>query len=188
MPLDSVVQEIYRKGDEQVQAIINEAKREAEKIIAEAEGKAKEILEKARKDGEKEAEALRRQEISSVRLEMKRELLNKQKVIIEAVFKSMEERIKNMDLDTKKKIYTTLLKRYATEGMVIYSNREDEDLVKSIIQELGLNARYGGNIECLGGIVIESVDGELRINLTFEELLNRLYEQKMSELSKMLFG
>jgi V/A-type H+-transporting ATPase subunit E len=188
MPLDSIVQEIYRKGEEQVQAIINEAKREAEKIIAEAEEKAKEILEKARKDGEKEAEALRRQEISSVRLEMKRQLLNKQREVLEAVFKAVEERIKNMDLDTKKKIYTALLKQNAVEGMVVCSNKDDEDLIKSIIQELGLNARYGGNIDCLGGVVIESADGEFRVNLTFEELLNQLYEQKMSELSKMLFG
>ncbi len=188
MPLDSVVQEIYRKGEEQVQAIISEANKEAEKIIKEAEEKAKEILERARVEGEKEAEALRRQEISSVRLEMKRELLNKQREILEAVFKAVEERIKGMDPETKKKVYTALLRKYAMEGMVVYSNKEDEDLVKSLIQELGLNAKYGGNVECLGGVVIESSDGELRINLTFEELLNQLYEQKMSELSKMLFG
>jgi len=188
MPLDNVVQEIYKKGEEQVQAIISKAKEEAEKIIAEAEEKAKEILEKARIEGEKEAEALRRQELSSVRLEMKRLLLNKQKEVLEAVFESVKERIKNMDAETKKKVYTALLKNYAIEGMVVYSNRDDEDLVKSIIQELGLNARYGGNIDCLGGVIIESADGELRVNLTFEELLNQLYEQKMSELSKMLFG
>jgi len=188
MPLDNIVQEIYKKGEEQVQAIISEAKSEAEKIIKEAEEKAKEILEKARKEGEKEAEALRRQEISSVRLEMKRELLNKQREVLEAVFKAVEERVKNMDLETKKKIYSALLKQYAIDNMVIYSNKDDEDLIKSLIQELGLNAKYGGNIECLGGVVIESSDGEVRINLTFEELLNQLYEQKMSELSKMLFG
>jgi len=188
MPLDSVVQEIYKKGEEQAQSIINEAKKEAERIIAEAEEKVKEILERARIEGQREAEALRRQELSSVRLEMKRKLLNKQREVLEAVFQSVRERIKGMDLETKKKVYTALLKNHAIEGMVVYSNREDEDLVKSIIQELGLNARYGGNIECLGGVVIESSEGELRVNLTFEELLNQLYEQKMSELSKMLFG
>ncbi len=188
MPLDGVIQEIYREGEEKVQRIISEAKSEADRIIKEGEEKAKEILEKARRDGEKEAEALRRQELSSVRLEMKRLLLNKQREILEEVFKAVEERVKNIDLETKKRIYTALLKNHAMDNMVIYSNKDDEDLVKSIIQELGLNARYGGNVECLGGFIIESADGEIRINLTFEELLNQLYEQKMSEISKMLFG
>ncbi len=188
MPLDSVVQEIYKRGEEEAKKIVEEAKKEAERIIAEAEEKVKDILEKARIEGQKEAEALRRQELSSARLEMKRKLLNKQREILEAVFQSVKERIKGMDLETKKRIYTSLIKNHASEGVVIYSNREDEDLVKSIIQELGINAKYGGNIECLGGIIIESPEGELRVNLTFEELLNQLYEQKVSELSKMLFG
>jgi len=188
MALESVINEIYKKGDQEVQKIKEEAEKEAERIIAEAKEKAEEILRKAKEDAEKEAERLRRQEISSVKLEMKRQMLNKQKEILEAVFETLKQRLQDMDLETKKKIVTALLKNYATSGMIVYSNKKDEDLVKSIIQELQLDVKYGGNIECLGGVVLESEDGDVRLNLTFDELLNQLYEQKMSEVAKILFG
>jgi len=188
MALESIIQEIYKKGEEEIQRIRQDAQREVEKIIAEAKEKAEEILAKAKEDGEKEADRLRRQEISSVKLEMKRLMLNKQKEILEAVFESLRQRLKEMDIETKRKIVMALIKANAMPGMVIYSSREDEDLVKSIIQELGLDLRYGGHIECLGGIILETQDGEVRLNLTFDELLNQLYEQKISEVSKILFG
>jgi V/A-type H+-transporting ATPase subunit E len=186
--LESVINEIYKKGDQEVQRIKEEAEKEAEKIIAEAKGEADEILRRAKDEAEKEAERLRRQEISSVKLEMKRQMLNKQKEILEAVFEALKQRIQDMDLETKRKITTALLKNNANAGMVVYSNKKDEDMVKSIIQELQIDVKYGGNLECLGGVVLESEDGEVRLNLTFDELLNQLYEQKMSEVAKILFG
>ena len=188
MALESIIQEIYKKGEEEVRRIKEEAQKEAERIINEAKEKAEEILKKAREEAEREVERLRKQEISSVKLEMKRLMLNKQKEILGLVFESVKQRIKNMDIETKKKLLTSLIKNHANPGMVIYSNKEDEDLVKSIIQELGIELRYGGNIECLGGIILESQDGTIRLNLTFDELLKQLYDEKMSEVSKLLFG
>ncbi len=188
MALENVINEIYEKGKQEVQKIREEAEKEAEKIIAEAKAKAEEIIAKAKENAEKEAESLRRQEISSVKLEMKREMLNKQKEILDAVFESLKQRIQEMDIETRRKIIESLLKNNAQPGMIVYSNKNDEDLVKSIIQELKLDLKYGGNVDCLGGVILESEDGEVRLNLTFDELLNNLYEQKMSEVSKILFG
>ncbi len=188
MPLESVIDEIYKKGEKQVQKIRKKAEEEAEKIVAEAKERAQDILRKAREEAEKEAERIRRQEISSVKLEMKRLMLGKQKEILDAVFESLKRRIQDIDVETRRRMMTALIKSSVKPGMIIYSSRRDEDLVKSIIQELKLDVRYGGNIECLGGIVVESSDGEVRMNLTFDELLNRLYEEKLSEVSKILFG
>ena len=179
MPLESVIDEIYKKGEEQVQKIRKKAKEEAERIVAEAKEQAQDILRKAREDAEKEAERIRRQEISSVKLEMKRLMLGKQKEILDAVFESLKRRIQDIDVETRRRMMTALIKSSVKPGMVIYSSRREE---------LKLDVRYGGNIECLGGIVVESSDGEVRMNLTFDELLNRLYEEKLSEVSKILFG
>jgi V/A-type H+-transporting ATPase subunit E len=187
MALENVINEIYEKGRQEVQRIKEEAEKEAERIIAEAKEKAEEILRKAKEEGEKEAERLRRQEISSVKLEMKRQMLDVQKRILDGVFEALKQRIREMDVETRRKLTMVLLKS-AVPGMVVYSRKEDEDLVKSIIQEMKLDVKYGGYVECLGGVVLESEDGEVRLNLTFDELLNRLYEQKMGDVAKILFG
>jgi len=187
MPLDAVIEEIRKKGGEQVQAIKEEARKEADAIIAEAKSKAEEILARAKEAAEKEAERLRRQEISSVNLEMKRLLLNKRKEALEEVFKTVEDRVMKMDSETKKKLIENLIKKSAVSEAVVYSNKDDEPIVRGVISGMpGL--KYGGNIECKGGVILESPDGEVRVNLTFDDMLKQLYEDKMSEISKILFG
>jgi len=185
MALEVVVEEIRKKGSEQAKEILDNAKAEAEKIISEAKEKAEEILKKGRDEGESDAERLKKQEISSLNLEMKRLLLNKRKEVIEEVYKLVEEKVKSMSADEKKKLLNALITKNASEGSIIYSNKDDEPIVKEIIGE---NVKYGGNIDCIGGVIIESSDGVVRLNLTFDEMLKQLYEQKMGEVSKMLFG
>ncbi len=188
MPLDRVLQEIRQKGEEEVKRIKEEAEKEVERILSEAQAQAEEILKKAREEAEKEAEALRKQEISSVKLEMKRELLNKEKEVMEEVFNLLKQRIREMGKEERKKLIKKLLEKNASPGMLVYSRKDDEDIVKELIKELKLDLKYAGNIDCLGGIVLEDPSGEIRINLTFDEIIEQVYEQKMSEVSKILFG
>ncbi|RLI76383.1 V-type ATP synthase subunit E [Archaeoglobales archaeon] len=188
MPLESIIQEIYQKGEEQVKKLMEEAGKESEQIIAEAKAEAEEILKKAREEAEKEADRLRRQEVSSVNLEMKRLLLNKQKELLETVFELTRQKIKEMDAGEKKKLLEILLKKNAESGMVVYSNKDDEEVVKEVISGIDKDLKYGGNVNCLGGVILESPDREVRLNLTFDELLTQVYEQKMSDVSKILFG
>ncbi len=187
MPLEAVLEEIRKNGEEQVQQILEDAKKQAEEIIAEAKLEAEEIIKKAREDAEKEAERYKRQEISSVNLEMKRLMLNKRKEILEEVLNLVKDRIKKMDPEEKKRLLEKLIEKCELEEAIVYSNKDDENLVREVISSKK-GYRYGGNIDCLGGVIIESTDGEVRINLTFDDLLAQVYENKMSEVSKILFG
>ncbi|AGK62149.1 Archaeal/vacuolar-type H+-ATPase subunit E [Archaeoglobus sulfaticallidus PM70-1] len=182
MPLEPVIEEIVKKGQQRVSEIKSEAEKEVEKIVVEAEEKAKEILKKARDTAENEVERLRKQEISSINLEMKREELNRRKEVLEAVYEKLVEKVKSMDKEEKKKLMEKLLKANEKEGYRVYSNKEDEEIVKSISK-----MEYAGNIECIGGVVLESADGQFRINLTFDEMLSTLFESKMKEVSEILF-
>ncbi len=187
MALEVLIEEINKKGEEEVRKIKAEAEKEAERIIAEAKEKAEDIIKKAKEDAEKEAEMLRRQEISSVNLEMKRLMLNKRKEVLEEVFKLVEDRIRKMDPEEKKRLLEKLIDSCELEEAVVYSNKDDESIVREIISGRK-GYRYGGHIDCLGGVILESTDGEVRINLTFDDLLAQVYESKMSEVSKILFG
>ncbi|MEM0332472.1 MAG: V-type ATP synthase subunit E [Archaeoglobaceae archaeon] len=188
MPLEPVLEEITRKGDELVKKILEEAESEAKSIIDSAKAEANEILRKAREEAEKEAEAIKRQEISSISLEMKRAKLNKQKEIIESVFNILRQRLKEMDQKNKIELLKKLIEKNAKPGMFVYSSKAEEKLVKDIIKNLKLDLKFAGNIECLGGIILEDPATKIRLNLTFDEFLVSLYEQKLSEVSKILFG
>jgi V/A-type H+-transporting ATPase subunit E len=165
-----------------VAEIKSEAEKEVEKIVEEAKEKAAEILKKTREAAESEAERLRKQEISSVNLEMKREELNRRKEVLEEVYAKLVEKVKAMPPEDKKKLAEKLLKENEQEGYRVYSNKDDEEMIKSLTK-----MPYAGNIDCIGGIVIESEDGQFRVNLTFDEMLATLYESKMKEVSEILF-
>jgi V/A-type H+-transporting ATPase subunit E len=188
MPLDNVIGEIYEKGKEQVENILKEAEKEAESIINEAKREAEEILRKAREEAEKEAQNLRKQEVSSVSLEMKRLYLNKQKELLESVFDLARQRIREMGESDRKKLLEELIAKNAQDGMAVYSREEDEKVVREILSRLDKKLEYGGNVNCLGGIILENSEEGIRINLTFDEILNQLFEQEMGEVSKILLG
>lgn len=188
MPLDAVLREIKIKGDEEVRKIEEETRKEVERIISEARAEAEAILKKAKEEAEREGEALRKQEISSLNLEMKRLMLAKQKEITDEVFKLLRKKIAEMDEKTRRSILKTLIEKNAKDNMNVYVRKEDEKMVKEIIKELKLSLKIAGNISALGGIVLEDPSGEVRINLTFDELLAQLYEKKLNEVAKTLFG
>ncbi|MFN3384287.1 MAG: V-type ATP synthase subunit E [Archaeoglobaceae archaeon] len=188
MPLETILKEITRKGEEEVRRIEEETRKEVDKIIKEAKAEAEAILKRAKEEAEKEGEALRKQEISSLNLELKRAMLAKQKEITEEVFKLLRKKVLEMDESTRKGILKTLITKNAKNGMKIFVRKEDETLVKVILKELKLNLTIAGNITALGGVILEDPSGEVRINLTFDELLSQLYEKKIGEVAKILFG
>ncbi|MCS7119064.1 MAG: V-type ATP synthase subunit E family protein [Archaeoglobaceae archaeon] len=188
MSLEAVLREITMKGNEEVKKIEEEAKKEVEKIILEAKTEAETLLKKAKEEAEKEGEALRKQEISSLNLEMKRLMLAKQKKITDEVFTLLKQKIVDMDEKTRKSILKAIIEKNAKHNMKLYVRKEDEKIVKEILKELKLSLKIAGNISVLGGIVLEDPGGEVRINLTFDELLIQLYEKRLNEVAKVLFG
>ncbi len=47
--------------------------------------------------------------------------------------------------------------------------------------------RFGGTIECSGGIVVESDDGMRRVDLRFETLLQDIWEDSVREIAEILW-
>jgi len=182
MGLEAVLDEIVKEGKEKLEKIKKEAETEVEEIIKSAEEQAREILDKAKKEAEKEVLMLKKQVLSSVRLELKREELRRKQEIMNEVFERLKERIKNMNTDSKRKILKELINKYEENGCKVYSRKEDKDIVKEITK-----MQYGGEIDCIGGIIIEKGDESYRINLIFDEIVKELYEGKIKEVHKILF-
>ncbi len=182
MGLETVLEEISKEGYEKIEKVKKETELEVKKIISNAEEKAKEIIEKAKSEAEREALLLRKRLLSGVRLELKREELRRKQEIFDEVFKKFKEKVKNMDEKTKREILEYLISKYEREGYIIYSRKEDKELVEKLT-----NMKYAGEINCLGGIIIEKEDGTHRINLVFDEIVKELYERRIKDVHRILF-
>ena len=51
-----------------------------------------------------------------------------------------------------------------------------------------INMPITPNLDIIGGVVVESKDGALRYDLTYETLAREVFSNHMKEVSRILFG
>ena len=69
------------------------------------------------------------------------------------------------------------------DGGFIYSNAQDSEVVK----QKGTRYQYAGTVNCAGGIIVESQDRSIRLNLTYESLFEDVWQDSLPEMAKILF-
>jgi V/A-type H+-transporting ATPase subunit E len=182
MALDTVVESVLATSKDKVTQINVEADQEVARMLNEARERAAEI--KSRKEAEvgHTTEAIERREISSANLEVKRSELNVHKDLMEKARIMLMEKIQNLPKKDNEAMIKKMLEPYDLKDMKVYSNKRDEAFVSS------LASIYGGNLDIIGGVVIESKDGALRYDLTYETLAREVFNNRMKEVSRILFG
>ena len=182
MALDAVVESVLATSKDKVAQINVGADQDVARILNEARERAAEI--KSRKEVEvgHATEAIERREISSANLEVKRSELNVHKDLLEQAKVKLFEKIQNLPKKDNESMLKKMLEPYNLKDMKVYSNKRDEAFVSS------LAPNYGGNLDIIGGVVIESKDGALRYDLTYETLAREVFNNRMKEVSGILFG
>ena len=182
MALDAVVEAVLATSKDKVAQITGEADQEVARILNEARERAAEI--KSRKEAEvgHTVEAIERREISSANLEVKRSELNVHKDLLEQARVKLLGKLENLPKKDNEAMLTKLLEPYDLKAMKVFSNKRDEAFVSS------LAPNYGGNLDIIGGAVVESSDGALRYDLTYETLAREVFSSRMKEVSRILFG
>ncbi len=182
MALDAVVEAVLATSKDKVAQITGEADQEVARILNEARERAAEI--KSRKEAEvgHTVEAIERREISSANLEVKRSELNVHKDLLEQARVKLLGKLESLPKKDNEAMLTKLLEPYDLKAMKVFSNKRDEAFISS------LAPNYGGNLDIIGGAVVESSDGALRYDLTYETLAREVFSSRMKEVSRILFG
>jgi len=182
MALDAVVEDIRATSKGEVDKINAEIEQEVARIRDEARERAAEIKSRKEAEADSAVEALERREISSAHLENKRGELTLHKELLEQTNLKLIESIAKLSDKDNEALIKKLLEPYDLTEMRVFSNKKDESLVSS------LAPNYGGNITTVGGVVVESNDGSMKYDHTYETLANELFSGSMKEISKVLFG
>lgn len=185
--------------------ILDEGRIEADSIIKKAEKEASAIREQGEKDLQRTLAELKEIRLSKVRMKYKRKKLDMEKEVIHRLWKSVGDKVANIDEATNKKMIKKLLHiaratpvfsicsiAYIDDDLCevptqrpfyIYSNAKDEKIIKKFS-----DLEYSGNIDCLGGIVAESEDRHWKINLKYDSILEEVFENSMKKVYKNLLG
>ncbi|AFK21932.1 V-type ATP synthase subunit E [Pyrococcus sp. ST04] len=192
-----IIQEINREAEQKIKYILEEAKKEAEKIKEEARKKAESRAEWILRKAKTQAELEKQRIIANARLEVRRKKLAVQEEYITKVIEEAKRRLAEMPEDEYFETIKTLLKDAISElgekRVRVTSNEKTLSLIASRIEEIkaeigDVAIELGNPIDTIGGVIVESEDGSIRIDNTFESRMERLENEIRAKVAKVLFG
>ncbi|BAA31105.1 V-type ATP synthase subunit E [Pyrococcus horikoshii] len=192
-----IIQEINKEAERKIEYILNEARQQAEKIKEEArrnaEAKAEWIIRRAKTQAELEKQRI----IANARLEVRRKRLAIQEEIISSVLEEVKRRLETMSEDEYFESVKALLKEAIKElnekKVRVMSNEKTLGLIASRIEEIkselgDVSIELGETVDTMGGVIVETEDGRIRIDNTFEARMERFEGEIRSTIAKVLFG
>ncbi len=189
--------------------VLGDAGKEAEALVTAAEKEAKEILRAAKEEADKnyliitdqlkaKAEAEKRRISSLTEIEARNQLLLTKEAMVDVAFDKAREEL--IDFASTKEYHAYLLKliekitkSMPSQRLVLFVNHKDKAwltqgnltrLTKRLQLELDLSDRTEN---CIGGCRIETADGKVSYDNTFENRLSELKSVLRLEVAKMLF-
>ncbi|GAB7010039.1 V-type ATP synthase subunit E [Halorubrum trueperi] len=190
MSLDTVVEDVRDEARARAEEIREAAESEADEIVAEAEADAERIREERLAEVDREIEQEREQTLSSAKLEAKQERLSARRDVLQDVYDDVESTIESLDGDRRRDLTETLLDATLAEfdddaDVAVYTRAADVDLVEDLVADR--NADVDGEIDCLGGVVAESDTSRVRVNNTFDSILESVWDDELKNISERLF-
>ncbi|MCX6699154.1 MAG: V-type ATP synthase subunit E family protein [Methanomicrobiales archaeon] len=191
MGLEAVVGEIRAKGQKEADTIREQTRKDVEYILSGSQEKASKIKLAAEESIEKQVRHIESQEVSAANLLVKRNLLNAQKALLDETYRNALESLNKLPDSFHKEAIRALLsdaKKQISEG-VVHCNARDMPALKEIIAQKGEFLGYSpGDVKDIeGGVIIESNDRTLQIDLSYRTFLDRVWETGLKDASDILF-
>ncbi|ELZ30467.1 V-type ATP synthase subunit E [Halogeometricum pallidum JCM 14848] len=191
MSLDNVVEDIREEARARAEEIREDGEQRASEIVAEAESDAQELRESRKTDVERQVKQEREQALSSAKLEAKQKRLEARRDVLEDVREEVESELASLSGDRRETLTRSLLDDAADEfdagnDVVVHGRAADKALLEDILEEYD-DYSYGDSYDCLGGVVVESTQSRVRVNNTFDSVLESVWEDNLKEVSARLF-
>ncbi|MCL9815789.1 V-type ATP synthase subunit E [Natronocalculus amylovorans] len=192
MSLETVVTDIKTEAEARAAEIREDGEDRASEIIQNAEADAEELLEERSAAIERQIEQEREQTLSSAKLEAKQARLEARRNVLEEVREQVETQLADLDEDTREELTRELLDAAAVEfedaeHVSVYCRESDKALLESILDDYD-GFEVAGTRDCLGGVVVESDESRVRVNNTFDSVLEDVWDDNLKQLSDRLFN
>ena len=181
MGLETVKDEIIRNAKNQEESFIAEARKETVKIMDEAEKKIAEIKEKSEEQTRKIIDVIKKQELASAELENKKMLLEAKKQLIDNVFSEVKKKLENLSGRKRGEYIKKLMEKAKNEIEVAnaYCNKKDIKFID------GVNAKA---MDIVCGLVVENKEKTVRVDYSFDTILQSVKDNELQNINKILFG
>lgn len=183
MGLEKVVEEVLASGRERRDGILAEADEEAGRLIEAARAEVDAYRAERQSETWARIKRMREQELQSAELELRRAELAMHRELLDRVEAEARDRLAALPRSRAEPLLRSLLARHAMPDGKVLSSPKDEPLVRALTSQ-----RYAGHVGCIGGVVLESADGTVREDRTFETILRERTEASLPAIAGALFG
>jgi V/A-type H+-transporting ATPase subunit E len=181
MGIEEVKKEILDNARDQAKKAIKEAEKERESILKNAESSISSIKEKldTHADGViSQHKVMVLAEASSI---IKKERLAVERALINEVFENAKKELDSLS-SKKREGHLLMLLENAKKNFSftkVYCSRADVPLLK----------KYNPVVaDISGGVILENETGEIKVDLSYETLLDLIKQKELSPITKTLFG
>ncbi|MCJ2555226.1 MAG: hypothetical protein LN410_03390, partial [Candidatus Thermoplasmatota archaeon] len=182
MSLEQMIEEIRQQGQREFDEILEAARQERERMLSEVQAKGEEFRNERLRQAEEQGARERVREMARAELEARKALLQAQKEVLDEVRDAARDRLRALDDDER--LLKSLVEQNQgdLEGGLVRCNERD---VKTLRRLTGNEVL--GDLDILGGFVIESQAGDRRIDLTFDTFLDGLWERAVRDVADILW-
>jgi len=205
-----IIEEIEKTTEATVSEMLGEAKKKVDGILQEARVHADEQERSIVDSGEQEARRESQRILAEARIKARREKVKAQEDIVQQSFERAREGLKEAAEQgmIEGTAYRDVLERLIRQSVVssgesalevLVNPRDTGLLTREVLAsiagqaggELGVDVSLSLSEEplsCMGGVVIRSSDGKIRVDNTFEARIDRFRETIRTRVARELFG
>lgn len=182
---EKIIERIKSDAEKQIKHLMAEAEKQSQTVIKTTKAEAQKEADAILSNGQLESENAKKILISKATQEVRRDMMNAREEMIEQCFSQALEKLGSLPEDQYRKFVTTLIqngkKRLGGTCTVSVSRAIDRDIAK---QE---NLSVQDTLESIGGILMQSADGKITIDYTFDRLLNLKKDEIRIHVGTLLF-
>ena len=178
MGLEELKKQIAKDMEEQIKEIEKQTSLESKELLSQATKQVKDYEKQKQEETQKQIAELTRREEALVELEGNKLVQEAKREAINAVFASLKEKLQTLPAKERSTIIKDLIAKAKTEIDVatVYVNKDDVPSIKNAKSE-----------EIMGGVIAENKDGSVRVDYSFDSLLQEFRQEMLSTLSEKLF-
>ncbi len=183
MGIERLTSSLIKEADEEAAKIVEAAEWHVKKMKEEERSKRSALKTEAEKEIGKLLSEQKNERLAWARLEAKRVTAEAREDAINSaiddLFSSLKEVKKSKEYkDFLSKNISAAVKELGGMKLTVRVSKED----KKLLPKLPKSCKVANNLEALGGAVIETQDGKMKVDLTLETL----FELRRDELRKMI--
>ena len=202
MPLydhvELLCQEILTQGKREAEKIVSQAREKADHLVAAEEARGREAMRRANEELRAQALLTARNLVDRAALESKRRIAEAKETLLGEIFNLGMERLQafrhQADYpDWLRRLLLKALQELTGEGLRILANPEEAkwltaELLTKVGQETGAHLELELDAEVPpGGFIAVREDGRMRMDQTFQGIINRQRERLRTEIAQRLW-